>query len=290
MRVLTFDIEDWFHILDNSSTRAEVDWCRYESRIKRNVERILDVLDSHKQKATFFCLGWVARRHPDVMRMICEAGHELASHSDSHQLVYEQTREEFAADLHRSIDAIEQASGLKVRAYRAPGFSIIHGFEWAFDELAAAGIEIDSSVFPAPRAHGGLPEWDLRGPAILATASGPLKLLPMNTVRLFGRSFVFSGGGYFRLCPVSALERLFASQPYVMTYFHPRDFDPGQPVLTGLSTMRRFKSYVGLKTAMSKLERLIELFEFHDIASTDMATDWQSAPRLSLASHDLLPV
>lgn len=290
MRILTFDIEDWFHILDNSSTRAEGDWTQYASRIERNVEHILEVLGRHKQKATFFCLGWVARRHPKVLQIICEEGHELGSHSDSHQLVYEQKREEFEADLRRSIDAIEQSSGRKIRAYRAPGFSIIQGCEWAFEALAEAGIEIDCSVFPARRSHGGLPEWNLAGPATLITASGPLKLLPLNTVRFLGRSLVFSGGGYFRLCPAPVLEGLFARQPYVMTYFHPRDFDPGQPTLTGLSPARRFKAYVGLKTAASKLERLLSRFQFHDIASADRDTDWQSAPHLALVQGGRTPL
>ncbi len=290
MRILTFDIEDWFHILDNASTRTETDWARYESRIGRNVERILEALHRHKRRATFFCLGWVARRHPEVVQMICEQGHELGSHSDMHQLVYEQTPQEFERDLRLSIDAVEQSAGQKVRMYRAPGFSIVSGCEWAFEALARARIEIDCSVFPAPRSHGGLPSWKVTGPAILETASGPLKLLPINVVRAFGRSLVFSGGGYFRLCPAPVLEGLFARHNYVMTYFHPRDFDPSQPALPGLSAIRRFKSCAGLKTALSKLERLLERFEFDDIASAERRIDWRTVPRFEPGKESLAPV
>ena len=143
-----------------------------KSRIGRNVERILEALQRHKQRATFFCLGWVARRHPKVVQMICEHGHELGSHSDVHQLVYDQTPQEFQRDLRLSIDAIEQLAGQSVRMYRAPGFSIVPGCEWAFEMLAHAGIEIDCSVFPAPRSHGGLPSWNVAAQPFLRRLRG----------------------------------------------------------------------------------------------------------------------
>ena len=117
-----------------------------------------------------------------------------------------------------------------------------------------------------------------------------MKLLPINVVRVFGRGFVFSGGGYFRLCPAPVLENLFARHNYVMTYFHPRDFNSSQPVLPGLSATRRFKSYVGLKTAMNKLERLLKRFEFDDIASAEKRIDWRTAPRFMLVKEILTPV
>jgi peptidoglycan-N-acetylglucosamine deacetylase len=290
MRILTFDIEDWFHMLDHSATRTEADWGHYEPRIAANVERILETLSRHEQRATFFCLGWVARRHPEVLQMISAQGHEIGSHSNSHQLVYEQTPRQFEADLRESVDALEQAAGQRVRAYRAPGFSIVSSCEWAFEKLAEAGIEIDCSVFPAPRAHGGLPGWSLKGPATLKTAAGSLKLFPMNVVRFFGRNLVFSGGGYFRLCPMRLLETLFARQDYIMTYFHPRDFDPDQPVLPGLSAARRFKSYVGLSSAMQKLERLLGQFSFEDLDSAERHIDWRAHPSFSLDQKTFAPV
>lgn len=285
MHVLTFDIEDWFHILDNPSTRSETDWARYEPRLARNVDRILEALERHGRTATFFCLGWVARRHPGVLRRICAHGHEIGSHSDMHQLVYQQTRAEFADDLERSLDVLAQATGRRVRLYRAPGFSIVAGCEWAFETMVEAGIEVDCSVFPATRTHGGLPGCGVQGPSVLDTAAGPLRLMPINVARLFGCDVVFSGGGYFRLCPLPLLERLFANSDYAVAYFHPRDFDPGQPVLAGLPLRRRFKSYVGLSGAMSKLERLLACFDFVDVTTAEARIDWNALPRFTLDSR-----
>lgn len=282
MRILTFDIEDWFHILDNDSTRGAEEWAAFEPRLEANVGRILDCLDRHGQSATFFCLGWVARRHPDVLRAIHARGHRIGSHSDMHQLAYEQTPQAFAADLARSIESLQAAVGEPVRLYRAPGFSVTAANIWVFEKLVEAGIEVDASVFPAARAHGGLPHWRLSGPALLDTPAGALKLFPMNVASLLGRRFVFSGGGYFRLFPGVVLQRLFARGDYVMTYFHPRDFDPGQPVLDGLPRMRRFKSYVGLAGAMGKLERLLTELDFLDLEAAEAAIDWARVPRLRL--------
>ncbi len=139
MRILTFDIEDWFHILDHGPAREEKQWDHFESRLDANVERILETLSRHKQRATFFCLGWAARRHPWVVRRIAAHGHEIGSHSNSHRLIYEQTPREFESDLRRSVDVLEQVAGQKIRAYRAPGFSIVSGCEWAFEKLVEAG-------------------------------------------------------------------------------------------------------------------------------------------------------
>lgn len=288
--MLTFDIEDWFHILDNPATRVEADWDRYEPRIARNVERILECLARHRQRATFFCLGWVARRHPSVVRAICDAGHRIGTHSDMHQLAYEQEPTDFENDLRRSIDTLQQAAGQRVRHYRAPGFSITASNLWAFEKLVEAGIEVDCSVFPATRAHGGLPGFEATGPAILETASGPLKLFPLNIRRLFRRAIVFSGGGYFRLLPSALIETLFARSDYVMTYFHPRDFDPDQPILAGLSHGRRFRTYVGLGGAMAKLDRLIERFDFVDLEAAEAAVEWRTVKRLRLdVTRGILP-
>jgi polysaccharide deacetylase family protein (PEP-CTERM system associated) len=237
-------------------------------------------LSRHEQKATFFCLGWVARRHPDVIRAICREGHQIGSHSDMHQLAHEQTPREFEEDLRRSIGDLEGASGQKVRHYRAPGFSITSTNVWAFEKLAEAGIEVDCSVFPATHAHGGLPHWRLRGPALLETGAGTLKLFPMNVLRLLGREIVFSGGGYFRFFPEPLLERMFDGSDYVMTYFHPRDFDPGQPMLWRLSPWRWFRTYVGISGAMAKLERLIARLEFTDLDTAERRIDWSSVERL----------
>ena len=281
MRILTVDVEDWFHILDNSETATEKEWANFPSRLENGLERILDAFDRHQQKATFFVLGWVAREYPDAVAEIARRGHDIASHSDMHQLVYTQTPLEFEDDLKRSLDAIEAAAGYRPTAYRAPGFSITKESVWAFNILARNGIAIDCSIFPAPRNHGGMPIFPSGGPSILETADGrTLRAFPVNFVNLFGRRIVFSGGGYFRLAPFTVLKKWFESSNYVMAYFHPRDFDPEQPLIPGLSSVRKFKSYVGLKTALTKLESILEITRFVSLKEAAEQTDWDNVQRV----------
>ncbi|MDJ0757910.1 MAG: polysaccharide deacetylase family protein [Woeseiaceae bacterium] len=284
MKILTFDIEDWFHILDNDSTKTVESWSGRESILQQSVSWILETLESHDQQATFFCLGWVAEEHPDVVRMIHEQGHEIACHSFAHQLVYEMTPDEFKADTTRAIQQLEDLTGEKVTTYRAPGFSITSDCSWAFEVLADSGIEVDCSVFPARRAHGGLHSMDITKPAIgmVSGHSSTLKLFPMNYRKALGRRFIYSGGGYFRLAPEALLKRWFADDDYVMTYFHPRDFEPDQPMVDGLSSVRRFKSYYGINKAGDKLKSLLQEVRFTDVRSADRSTDWQNARRIQL--------
>jgi polysaccharide deacetylase family protein (PEP-CTERM system associated) len=274
MNILTFDIEDWFHILDNDATRGEREWEGFPSRIHANTDRILDELERGGRKATFFCLGWVARRYPEIVRAIDGRGHEIGSHSAMHQLVYEQGAKEFRRDLRDSIAVLEDTIGGKVQSYRAPGFSITEHTPWAFEALCEAGIQRDSSVFPAPRAHGGFASFGAAEPVVIECGGMRLKEFPINVATVLGRGLIFSGGGYFRLLPYALISRLMSASPYVMTYFHPRDFDPGQPVLDSLPLTRRFKSYVGLRTAWRKLARLLDEFPCVDLRTADEAVDW----------------
>jgi peptidoglycan-N-acetylglucosamine deacetylase len=147
MNILTFDIEEWFHILDNHSAKTEADWSTYDSRLQQNIERIFAMLERKNSKATFFVLGWIAEQYPEIIKAITEKGYEVGCHSSMHQLVYEQTPSAFAADLDRSLKTLEDISGKKVTYYRAPGFSIREQEAWAFEKLAAASIEVDCSVF-----------------------------------------------------------------------------------------------------------------------------------------------
>ena len=285
MRILTVDVEDWFHILDNDATQTEADWARFPSRLEQGVGRLLDLFDRHGQKATCFILGWVARNYPDVTTEIHRRGHEIATHSDMHQLVYDQSPEAFEADLIASLDAIEAATGVRPTAYRAPGFSLVQSTAWAFDILARNGIRTDCSVFPAPRAHGGIPGFPEAGPCLLETPSGAeLRAFPINLGRFGPKRFVFSGGGYFRLAPGTLLRRWFRKSDYVMTYFHPRDFDPDQPVVPGLSRARRFKSYVGLGGALQKLDTLLQEHRFMTLADAEAQVDWRAAPLVRTAT------
>ena len=268
VNILTFDVEDWFHILDHREVENPASWMQYPSRVVENTHRILELLDSRSQKATFFCLGWIAERHPVLIREIVNQGHELGSHSFFHQLAYKQNRDDFRNDLLRSISTLEDISGQKIVAYRAPGFSVTRSTPWVFDELIEAGIKYDCSIFPAQRAHGGF-QGVPATPFILERNGGEIKAFPMNTFRVLGRDIVFSGGGYFRLLNYQLIRLMMLRSNYVMTYFHPRDFDASQPMIPELGAIRRFKSYTGLKGALSKLDRLLGEFQFLELKSAD---------------------
>jgi len=275
MNILTFDIEEWFHLLDHNSTRTEKEWSNYEYRLDSNMDRIFELLDRKKQKATFFVLGWVAREFPNILKKIDSMGFEIGTHSDMHQLVYEQNRVEFNNDLKRSISSIEDVIGKKVKTYRAPGFSIKENNKWVFESLIENGIEIDCSVFPANRSHGGFKSYGYSQPSIIDIGGASLKEFPINTIDVGGKNIIFSGGGYFRLIPYPLIKRMMKRSDYVMTYFHPRDFDSMQPMINDLSLMRKFRSYYGLNSAFSKLERLIDDFAFVDIAQADKSINWE---------------
>lgn len=280
MKILTFDIEEWFHILDNEATKTEAEWEGFESRIHGNMDKIHGMLG--KQKATFFCLGWIARKYPEVIKEIDRRGHEIATHSDLHQLAYEQSRTIFAQDLERSIKSIEDVIGKKVRAYRAPGFSLMKENKWVFEELLKNGIEIDASIFPAKRSHGGFEQFGHAEPCWIDIDGMRLKEFPINLASFANKNLIFSGGGYFRLLPFPVLDRLTQNSNYVMTYFHPRDFDAKQPMVPGLNLIRKFKSYYGLRGSLSKLNKLINKHEFVDIRTAEAAIDWGKAKVVKL--------
>lgn len=278
MNILTFDIEEWFHILDNGSTKTVKEWKNYEVRIHANMERIFNVLEETNQKATFFCLGWIAEMYPEVIREIVNRGYEVGSHTRMHQLVYEQTPKEFAQDLEHSIKTLEDITGKRVKYFRAPGFSIREDNKWAFEIIASQGIEVDCSVFPSLRSHGGFPSYKQPVPSILKYNGIELKEFPINFNTISGNPVIFTGGGYFRLFPYSLIKRWTIQSEYIMTYLHPRDFDVEQPIIKGLSLFRQFKSYVGLKGAATKLENWLSDFEFIDLGTAVKTINWAEVP------------
>lgn len=274
MKILTFDIEEWFHILDNHSTKEPEHWLAYEERIHRNVDRLLELLDRHQSKATFFILGWIAEKYPEVVKKIDSLGHHIGSHSNMHQLCYELTPSQFEEDTRRSILSLEDLIGKKVNCYRAPGFSIKYENRWALKVLSELGIEIDCSIFPARRAHGGFQNIGVAEPFLINIEGRIIKEFPINTISFFGKDLVYSGGGYFRLLPYSLIKRWSSKADYVMTYFHPRDFDSTQPLIQELSLVRRFKSYNGLKSAYSKLDKWLSTDTFINLKEADLQTAW----------------
>jgi peptidoglycan-N-acetylglucosamine deacetylase len=282
MRILSFDIEDWFHILDNPETSSPIAWEKMPSRLEEGVDRILHLLSDTNQPSTFFCLGWIAEKYPKVIRKIVDSGVHLATHSHFHQLAYNQSKSQFEEDLQRSIDTLQQVSGVKIDTYRAPGFSITSENLWVFEILKRLGIENDCSIFPASRAHGGIPEYEAAFPSLINYKNITLKSLPINTSKFLGKNIVYSGGGYFRLLPLWYLKRRFRRDNYIMTYFHPRDFDPYQPIVPGLSMTRRFKSYVGLSRAYSKLELLLKSHQFVNVEMAVGSVNWARVDKVFL--------
>ena len=263
MFVLTFDIEDWFHVLDNEQTRNEEQWLNLPRKVERGVEMILDCLDRQSVRGTFFILGWVAREHPDLVREIARRGHDIGCHSYAHQLVYEQSPAEFEADLARALDEIQACTGEQCISYRAPGFSIKRANTWAFEILDKHGIENDSSLFLGPRAHGGFDGLDCDGPFnLLLPSDNVVAMWPLVGKSVLGRNVILSGGGYFRLAPYWMLRRLFSASDYQMTYFHPRDFDARVDDVPGVSRFRQWKLSVGSGTALAKLEALLSEYKF----------------------------
>jgi polysaccharide deacetylase family protein (PEP-CTERM system associated) len=282
MKILTFDIEEWFHLLDNDSTKSIKQWSNFDSRIRIGMDLIYDILEKTEKSATFFVVGWMAEKYPEIIREISDRGYEIGSHTHLHQLVYEQDRKTFYNDVEKSIKTLEDCTGKKVTSFRAPGFSIIKNNKWAFEVLHELGITKDSSVFPSGRAHGGLPSFGSSIPSILEYNGIKLKEFPINTHTILGKPFIFSGGGYFRLLPYKTIKNFTLQSNYVMTYFHPRDFDVDQPIVPGLSLSRRFKSYVGLKTCKPKLERWLNDFDFIDLNTADKIINWNKVPIVKL--------
>jgi peptidoglycan-N-acetylglucosamine deacetylase len=282
MNILTFDIEDWFHILDNKSTKTDKDWLKFETRIHSGMDVIFQILDNSNTKATFFVLGWIAENYPEIVKKIKNRGYDIGSHTHLHQLVYKQNKSSFYQDVDRSIKTLEDISGDKVSMFRAPGFSITENNKWAFEVLYDLGIRVDSSIFPAGRSHGGMPTYKESNPSILKYNGVTLKEFPINTHSLFGKQIVFSGGGYFRFFPYELIKPWTKNSKYIMTYFHPRDFDYNQPIIPNLSYLRKFKSYVGLKKSKLKLERWLKDFNFIDLNEADNLIDWNDTKIVNL--------
>lgn len=282
MRILTFDIEDWYHLLEHRSTQSEVQWKDYEPRVRQNTANILDFLEKRQQKATFFIIGWIAKKNPVMVKEIADAGHEIGLHSYGHQLIWQQTPDEFRQDLIRNIGILEDQLGFKVDKYRAPGFSIKRINTWAFDVLSEVGINTDASIFPALRAHGGMPTFPYNFPCLVQCNGISIKEFPANYISMAGIRTVLTGGGYFRFWPYPVIRHYTHDAPYVMSYFHPRDFDQGQPKLSDLGPYRRFRAYYGINNSQQKLERWISDYPFTDLRTADATINWANAPIVKL--------
>jgi len=260
------DVEDWYQVADFDAVVAFADWDRYESRVARNTERILALLDEAGIKATFFVLTWNAERHPDIVRRIAAAGHEIASHGYAHRLIYEQTPETFRADVSRAKATLEDIVGRPVLGYRAPSFSVTGRSLWALDVLLECGFRYDSSVFPIRDALYGLPAAE-RFPHVIHRENGrELLEFPITTTRLFGRNLPLGGGGWLRVFPYAymrwGMRRVNREGHPAVVFIHPWEVDPEQPRMRTAGQRGFSTHYVGLRRTQAKLRRLFRDFRF----------------------------
>ena len=260
---MTIDVEDYFQVSAFAPHIARADWDAHECRVERNIDAILEMLDQHQTKATFFTLGWVAERYPQLVRKIVAQGHELASHGYGHQRASDQSPDAFFEDVQLAKNMLEDLSGQAVVGYRAPSFSIGKSNLWAYDTLLEAGYRYSSSVYPIAHDHYGMPD----SPRFTYEVRSGLIEIPITTVRLFERNFPSSGGGYFRLLPYPVSRWLIRrvnshDQQAGIFYFHPWEIDPGQPRIPGVGAKTRFRHYVNIAHTQARLKRLLTDFSW----------------------------
>jgi len=270
---MTVDVEDYFHVAAFKDVIDVNSWHEWPCRVEQNTEKLLALFDQAGIKITFFILGWVAERYPNLVKAIQAAGHEIASHGYSHQLIYSQTPEVFKQETLKSKDILEQITGEKIIGYRAASYSITQKSLWALDILADLGFEWDSSIFPTRHDNYGIPG-SPEAPYKIITSSGKtLTEFPLTTAKVLGQSVPAAGGGYFRQYPYALSRWLFERASHNQTkpqifYLHPWEIDPEQPRVPNASAFSRFRHYTNLKRCLPRLERLLGDFDFGTISQS----------------------
>ncbi len=266
--LFSVDVEDYFQVNAFEGTVTRSQWESYPSRVERNMDLLLELLDRKQVLGTFFTLGWIARKYPQLVQRIAAAGHELASHGFWHRRVTHLTPDEFREDVRSSRALLEDVSGQRVHGFRAPSFSIVPGREWAFDILIEEGYGYDSSLFPIRRPGYGYPGAP-RVPHLITRPAGTLLELPLATLQVAAFQLPAAGGGYFRQLPFPLFRRAFAALQAQgisgMFYIHPWEVDPDQPRLP-VSALARLRHYTGLHRTLPRLERLLDEFRFTSVA------------------------
>jgi polysaccharide deacetylase family protein (PEP-CTERM system associated) len=285
--VFSVDVEDYFHVEAFSDVVDRTSWGGYACRVEANTQRLLDLLDECGVQGTFFILGWVAERYPQLVREIVARGHEPACHSYWHRLIYKLDRAEFAADTRRAKDVIEQAAGEPVFGYRAPSYSITMRSLWALDVLAEAGFTYDSSIFPIRHDVYGIPDAP-RQPFLVTTASGPIVEFPITTFRMVGeQNLPVGGGGYLRILPFwytkLGYRRARAENLPLIAYIHPWEVDPDQPRIGG-RRRSRLRHYTTLAKTHDRLRRLLALGRFSSFRGSGLAETARAVPFPSTVS------
>ena len=263
INAMTIDVEDYFQVSAFAPYIARSDWGNRECRVERNVDRLLEILAAHETKATFFTLGWIAERYPDLVRRIVREGHELASHGYGHQRASDLTEAEFLEDIRRAKGILEDVGACAVSGYRAPSFSIGTANLWAFDCLSRAGYRYSSSIYPIRHDHYGMPD----APRFAYRVKPELIEVPITTLRVFKRNLPSSGGGYFRLLPYP-VSRWMIKRVHEMDrqaaifYCHPWEFDVAQPRIAGIDAKTRFRHYVNIDRMEDRLVGLLADFKW----------------------------
>lgn len=283
VNMLSIDVEDYFHVSAFERISPPSSWGDFECRVERNTDCVLELLAEHDMRATFFILGWVAQFSPQLVRKIAALGHEIASHGYGHQRVPTQSRADFRTDIRTSKLLLEDLSGMAVKGYRAPSYSIGHDSLWAFDELVEAGYVYDSSVFPVQHDFYGIADWPRFSFPLQRTGSGgwvpgcaddgscAIVEVPISTLNRGGRNLPIAGGGYFRLYPYAltraGLRQINAREqrPFLF-YIHPWEFDPGQPRMKNAGMKSRFRHYLNLDKTQKRFARLLQDFRFAAIS------------------------
>lgn len=268
--VLSFDVEEHFQVAAFWSSERRKQWDHLESRVEQNTRRIADILAEHSARATFFILGWVAERHPDLVKDLARQGHEIASHGYGHELISLQTPSQFREDVRRAKQILEDLAGTAVLGYRAPSFSIHAQTAWALPILVEEGYRYDSSIY-----HKFKAQYD--GTAChsscyqIETSAGSLLEVPPSTLKQGAIHLPVAGGGYFRLFPYSAsrmfLQILEKQGVQLVMYFHPWEIDPGQPRMEG-PVLSKFRHYLNLNRTESRLLSLLKDFSFGSFRDT----------------------
>lgn len=264
---LSVDVEENFHATEVGAPAAR--WPSLPSRVCAQTGTVLSLLDDYSVRATFFILGWVAERHPEVARAIAAAGHQIGCHSYAHRLVSTLTPAEFREDTRRAVAAIEDACGVTPRLYRAPSYSITAESLWALEVLVECGFTHDSSIYPIRHDRYGIPDFG-RQPRTVATPAGSIVEIPVATAVALGRNVPVGGGGYLRLLPyrytAAGIRRINAASQSACVYFHPWEIDAGQPRLAP-SRIARWRTYTGIPRMRAKLARLLGEFSFAPLSA-----------------------
>jgi polysaccharide deacetylase family protein (PEP-CTERM system associated) len=265
INLLTIDVEDWFHTTALDQYLGISQWDNLESRVEANVRKLMEMLEAHQTRATFFILSWVAERFPRLVQDLTAHGHEIGSHGYRHRLVYDLSPSLFKDYLDRSKKILEDLSGKSILGYRATSFSIIKNTLWALDLIKGAGFIYDSSIFPIRHDIYGIDGY----PRIPFAHTNGLIEIPPSTVNFLGRNFPVAGGGYFRLYPYwltkKAIQGINRAGYPAVVYLHPWELDPHCPRIRHIDWRTRFRQYINLKNTRTRLDRLLKDFSFSPI-------------------------